>query len=683
MTRNGTGVWLERLTMAAVVVVAAASLYKAFCAPFPNDPKLRTFFQLQQVATLLRQEPDPVSRDALFSGKDNSVDGGVRLLDMTIPTNARIFILDMLGPWHLNDLSLYYYVTYYLYPREVAISLGQLPVYQMDGFTGRNPASTEELKQAGYDFAVRIEPDRNLSIQQLASLTLVPPETNPKPIPDGDWLLAFLLPLAVAITGSRVVRWLYRDLQGVLSTGELLAGGLAVGAFFLTQLTLGLRLAGARWEWALTAVIMVWAVGEMALWLRRRRGSRPQLKAQHLWWLLLVPAGLILWGQFRLAGLVGIQEFDAVAFWAFKAKILHDWAGKEMWTWFKNPALAYAHLDYPLLVPLLHALTYGALGHVNEFVTKFWNQWMLLLLAWAVLGAGRFPGKRPWLAGSVATAIILLPMTREWALTEGGTMPMLFYAVLSSLQLTIGMVEKQSGRLRLGLLLLLAIVMVKFEGVILLGLWGVMLLLDRDSRAALWPPRRIGLAGALGLAAWLPYAVFRLHGPVPHPQSGWVGLLLKHPGTVLHIWPMTWVSMLSKQFFNNEFVFWRALDNQHAVWQGHLTGWSSLVDQWTQGAGWVCLLLLVVAWCQGGRLQGAALRLFLMFLVFATMVSVVWSTVQPSSMNYTLALDGSVSAIGGRYLFPVLMAWFVTSVILLLRAPPGELAELDGKKSVG
>ena len=24
-------------------------------------------------------------------------------------------------------------------------------------------------------------------------------------------------------------------------------------------------------------------------------------------------------------------------------------------------------------------------GHVNEFVTKYWNQWMLLLLAWAVL----------------------------------------------------------------------------------------------------------------------------------------------------------------------------------------------------------------------------------------------------------------------------------------------------------
>ena len=34
-TRNGFGVWLERLTTVAVVLVAAASMYRAFWAPFP------------------------------------------------------------------------------------------------------------------------------------------------------------------------------------------------------------------------------------------------------------------------------------------------------------------------------------------------------------------------------------------------------------------------------------------------------------------------------------------------------------------------------------------------------------------------------------------------------------------------------------------------------------------------
>ena len=106
-------------------------------------------------------------------------------------------------------------------------------------------------------------------------MPLRPPETRPKPIPKGDGFIALLLPLAVAITGSRLVRWLFRDLQGILSTGELLASGLAVGAFFLTQLTLGLRLAGARWERALTAIIMVWAVGEVVLLVRRWRRTAP------------------------------------------------------------------------------------------------------------------------------------------------------------------------------------------------------------------------------------------------------------------------------------------------------------------------------------------------------------------------------------------------------------------------
>src|SRR5208283_4492707 len=153
------------------------------------------------------------------------------------------------------------------------------------------------------------------------------PEAKPQPIPSHDWIIALLLPLAIAIVGSRIVRWLFRDLQGLLSTGELLASGLAVGALFLTQLTLALRLVGARWEGALIAVIIVWAVGE-AVWVARRwRPRRPELNRRQLWWLLLVPAALVLWCQFRLAGLLGLQEIDAVEDWAFKAKILHLYAG--------------------------------------------------------------------------------------------------------------------------------------------------------------------------------------------------------------------------------------------------------------------------------------------------------------------------------------------------------------------
>jgi hypothetical protein len=260
---------------------------------------------------------------------------------------------------------------------------------------------------------------------------------------------------------------------------------------------------------------------------------------------------------------------------------------------------------------------------------------------------------------------------------------MVFYVALGSVQLAIGMLEKQAGRLRLGLLLLMAAAMVKFEGMLLLALWTVLLLLDRDSRSAIWPPRHVGWAGLFAFAAWLPYVVFRLHGPVPHAESAWLSLFLKHTEAVFHMLPMTWVAMLSPRFLHNDFALWGAPGNQHAVWQGHWMGWQSLVDQWTQGAGWVCVLLWGVAWYRGGRLRWTAFRLFLVFFVFATTISVVWSAVSSSPMDYDHALTGGVSSFGGRYLYPAFMAWFAGGSILLLRTLPGEPADSNDKERTG
>jgi hypothetical protein len=672
--RFGFAGCLEWGVAAAAVAVAIAAVYMDYFAPSEEHARLTKFAELQTLAHQLAAESDPIKREQLRSAGSEVF----RSLDSSNPTNSRVFLAGVLGPENTGRLGFLYFMTYYLFPREVAVSLGEPAKYTLQGMTGHNPQSAEEVGKAGYDLLLdlTIPPEHGVADSNLLEYEMYalhplparPSETLPLPLTRKDSVIALLLPLAVALAGRRLACWLFRELDGVLSQGEWLACGLALGAFFSTQGILALRLAGARLEGALAVIVMVWGVVELALLILRLRKQPPRFQVRQLWWLLLAPAALMLWPLFRLAGLEGLTDFDGVAMWAFKAKLFHALAGKELWPWFHNPALAYAHLDYPLLVPLLHAFTYGALGHVNEFVTKYWNQWMLVLLAWAVLEAGQFPRTKPWLAAAAVTAPILFPSTLDFSRMEGATIPMTFFAVTSSLQLALGLAEGQPGRLRLGLLLLMATAMVKFEGMLLLALWVMLLALDRDARCAFWPLRRMVRVGLLGLAGWIPYVVFRLHGPVPHPESTWLSLLVGNAGNVLQIAPMTCLSILARRFVNNDFAVWGAADNHHAVWQGHWTGVASLFDEATLGVAWVCVLIVVAAWSRGGKLRWTALKLCLVFLVFACVISIVWSSTHSAPLDYAGALDGSTDSTGGRYLYPVLLSWFAVSVVLLTRS---------------
>jgi hypothetical protein len=657
-------IWLECGAAAAAALMAFAAIYQTFlAAPGPSGEGM--FSQYQQRATKLASENDPVKRDSLCI----PLSAFGRSVDAQIPTNARVYLAGMLGPEGSGNLGYFYFLSYYLFPREVAISVGQSPVFNLAGIAqGRNPTNFDELAQAGYDLVLQPTPEGRWESRALKPLPAT--QAKPEPIAGSDTVIAFLLPLAVALAGSRLVRLLFKELESTLSFGELLACGLAIGIFFLTQSILALRMAGFRPEHILSWLVMAWAVAEVVLLFRRRGAQFSQFNVHYLWWLLMIPAALMLWCLFRLAGTEGLLEFDAVAFWAFKAKIFYLCAGPELWTWFKNPTLAYAHLDYPVTVPLLHTLTYGAIGHLNEFVTKFWNQWMLLLLGAAVLGAGKFPYKKPWLIASVATVVILMPMSVEFARTEGGTIPMFFFTVISSLQIALGMAEQRPERIRLGLLLLMATAMVKFEGVVLLAFWGAVLLLDKDSRAAFLPLRKIALVGLLGFAGWIPYLIFRLHHPAPHPESAWLGDLVKNFGSILTIAPMTCLAFLSRRFFNNDFANWISPDNQHAVWSGKWMGLESFFDSATLGLGWMCLLVFIVAWWHGGKLRWTVVRLSLVFLVFALFIGVVWCSTHSEPLNYTGALSGSERITGGRYLYPAMMSWFVAGFVLLVRAAP-------------
>jgi hypothetical protein len=652
---------LEWCAFGAAVAVALASVYHVFFAD-PQQTGQGMFSQFQQRATMLARETDPIKRDSMCI----PLSAFGRSIDAQIPPDTRVFLAGMLGPENAGNLGYFYFLSYYLFPDEVAISSGQPPVCNLAGYIqGHNPSSLDELAKEGYSLVLQLTPDGH--IESRALKPLAPPTTKLPPISGSDEVIAFFLPLAVALAGTRLVRWLFPDMRTALSFGELLACGLALGAFFLTQGILALRMAGARPEFYLGVAVMIWAAVEIVLLFRHRRVKAARFHVRLFWWILLVPAALMLWCLFRLAGTEGLLEFDAVAFWALKSKIFYMCAGPELWPWFKNPGLAYAHLDYPLLASLLHTFTYGVIGHVNEFVIKFWNQWMLLFLGWAILGAGKFPNNKPWLGAVIATVAILLPMTIQFTRTEGGTTPMFFFTVLSSLQLTLGLAEKQASRVRLGLLLLMGGAMVKFEGIVLLAFWGLLVLLDKEGRAALWPPRRIGLAGILGAAGWVPYFVFRLHHPVTHPESAWMQEMMHHFDTVLAIAPMTFVAFLSGRFLNDGFASWTSPDNQHVVWQGKWLGLDSLWDPSTLGLAWVCLMLLAVACFHGGRVRWTVLILSLVFFIFTLFISVVWAATHCDPLNYSGSIQGSNSITGGRYLYPALMSWFVAGFVVLIR----------------
>ena len=203
-----------------------------------------------------------------------------RSLDAQIPTNSSVFLLNMLGPENQGNLGYYYFINNYLYPREVAISLGKSLSFGIKGYSGRNPASKEELAQAGYDFALGQSPESGWQIKALKPVTPRPVETNSLLTSGTDALISFLLPLAVALAGTRMIKWLFGDLNGLLTIGERLACGLAVGIFLLMQLILLLRIMGFRLEQFLGIAIIVWALVEIGLCCCAT-GNRPVWNSAH------------------------------------------------------------------------------------------------------------------------------------------------------------------------------------------------------------------------------------------------------------------------------------------------------------------------------------------------------------------------------------------------------------------
>jgi len=135
------------------LLVGTAALCLTWPQIFPgsgqdNQPNLPN---LDRRVTMLQQVDDPVRRD--------SINGGIsafgRQLDRTLPKDTRIFLSGMIGKDNQSQLGYYYVLRNYLFPRTVAISLDEKPVFHEGWFEGIPCDSPSELQTNGFDLLLR------------------------------------------------------------------------------------------------------------------------------------------------------------------------------------------------------------------------------------------------------------------------------------------------------------------------------------------------------------------------------------------------------------------------------------------------------------------------------------------------------------------------------------------------
>jgi len=623
----------------------------------PFGSVAQSFLRGKQLAAI----PDIVNRDSQIT----TASGINRKYDLIFPKDVRVFMTEMCGPTNYNKIGQYYWTTYYLFPREIETSLDHTTRFTKDGFLGRTSGSDQEILTNGFDIRKDMKPDGGMITKSLHGIYIGSP-VNPDWFDStSDLIIAFLLPLLTALAGMWLLRLLFPALIDRLPLLGQLGCGMGLGMMAVAALTLGVKLCGFSGQRLILSLTGIGGIAEvwhnLRSYVTEISGGFRTLIHTPVAIAISVAALFVFLILFRLAGLQGLVEYDAVAGWSLKAKIMHLYTGTELVQWFSNPRLAHAHLDYPTLVPSLHAATYDSLGHVDEFVTKFWPTWMLffLLAALASLsgdGKSRFHARYFGLLG-----VLLLPATQQYVQREGGTLPMIFFTVMGFVHCALWLIEKKRVRLGLGLTLLFGAAMAKFEGFIILALMGGWMLLLPSARPSFKPSPRLWPVLAFCFLAALPFVGLLVQIPSLHYESGWAGYALHHPGSTLANCPWIFMVLFARLFVNPGFASWSGEGGQ-LHWNGRWNGFSSLYNHSTLGLAWFCLLLMVALWFSIPARRPVILWMLAMLvgtlaafsLVFASLSNV---TDLVSTIGYTA--DNTA----GRYLLPMLLAWFATLMI--------------------
>jgi hypothetical protein len=598
--------------------------------------------------------------------------GTCRYYDSVLPNNARVFMTDMIGTTN-NNIGLFFCMTYYLFPREIGTSLDHKTRLIINGFLGQTSESDQEILTHGFDVRCDYLSGDRVSLKALRDLPLKIPTRPAWFNSNSDTAMAFLLPLLTALAGMWLFRFLFPILSKQMPLLEQLAYSLGLGMMAVAALTLGVKLCGFSGRGLIFSVTAVGGIAE--IWRNRKLyltgiigGCRktvcsPGRSAVFVSGLFVF---LIL---FRRAGLQGIAEFDAIMSWLLKAKVMHLYNGRELVQWFSNPRLTGAHLDYPALVPSLHSATYDSIGHVDEFVTKFWPAWMLLFLIAALASLTRAGNNWRHVSSFALLGLLLSPFLQVFVQYEGSAMPMIFFTVPGFVQCALWLAGKDRARLGLGLTFLFGGAMTHFAGVIFLALVGSWMLLLPSARPSLKLSPPFWRILAFCFLAALPYACLRVQIPSLNIESDWAGYALHHPGNMLSNWPGLFMLLLAGGFLSSDFAHWSG-DGGQFHWIGRWDGLSSLYNHQTLGLTWICLLLTVALWFA----IPARRQVIIWTLAMLIGSLVAFSGVFASFVNITSTLTQIVNYVkddvAGRYLMPMLLAWFATLMTLFFAEPP-------------
>lgn len=481
-----------------------------------------------------------------------------------------------------------------------------------------------------------------------------------------EWI-AFLLPPATAFAGMRLnYLVLGQDSEARFGLGLRFALGLGMGMLVFSQAVLLTTLAGINASGWLAWGALIWAVVEIGTHLRKWTAGWRALKLQraHLWLLLLLPVAYSWWVFGRLSTLEGTLEFDANAFWVFKAKMLFLVQGRSLGDILHQSNLAYAHLDYPLLVPCLYTLGYGAVGRVDEFVNKVWPFWMVVALCLGILSLGKFWRRPHPLPIVMVLSFCFLPASLQFIRNEGGTLPMVFFVSLTALLLQRAISARDEFCLAASILALAGCAMTKFEGMVYAAIWLCLLLpvgwhcdwfrRDWHKKSLLWK------SALVAIISFLPYAWYRLGQPMPHPESGWWRSSLATPEMTLRRFPQAWFLNVCGRFFSPDFFRWQSADGDHMQWAGHWSGTASLVNDQLSVLPWLLLALLVFTLWKGRARLALECLSFVMLGVF-TILSFAIACLPRMQSHVLRMIDFSTANQVGRYYYPFFAAWFLAA----------------------